>query len=102
MYINIGSGNKTKEKWEINFYSSSYNYKTNFSYNLLTNYHNKLVIQVLLLWRTENNNNKVLLLRENDDGRGKTATVCGGGAAPECLWGKQCTTADALSQVFPK
>ena len=28
------------------------------------------------------------------------ATVCGGGAAPECLRGKQCTTADALSQVL--
>jgi len=27
------------------------------------------------------------------------ATVCGGGAAPECLRGKQCTTVDALSQV---
>ena len=27
------------------------------------------------------------------------ATVCGGGVAPECFWGKQGTTADALSQV---
>ena len=39
-------------------------------------------------------------MRENDDGRGKTATVCGGGAAPECFWSNKGTTADALSQVI--